>query len=206
MTPLEQRKHFHSVCERAYLPVDTKLPTGESFHVFGGNMVVFRQELDDVVNIAFQGSKTLPDWLQNFYAWPTKKVQHIGKFHRGYACKVIEHLQEIDTLLSTGKQNIVGGHSAGGGEGGIFAAVSYRQELITQVVTFGAPQYIRKIYSAHHENWLRQSTTHYVNPYDMVTWVPPGMQRIGKEVFKGIRVQGGSEHPLPLYAEFFKDV
>lgn len=204
MKGVSLRKYCHHLCERSYLSAD-RLGQGETLHTFD-NMIVLRHERDEFVALVPRGSDSWADWLQNFYVWPHKKFAGVGRFHRGYGKKIAEHLPELEKLCDPRKRLTLAGHSAGGGEAVNFAAVTQYLDLIDQTVTFGTPKTVARIYNPSHEQWLRSVTTHYLNPFDMVTQVPFGMARIGKEVVKGIRKSSGSEHPLPVYAEFFADV
>ena len=172
-------------------------------HSFGG-IDIYREYHDDTDTtfLAFAGSNETFDWFRGFHFFPKRTA--FGKAHRGYYNKIKAHRLSIMALVKPESRLVLTGHSKGGAEAQLFAAMMPHLN-IAAVVTFGAPKPIKKLFSPLHEQQLRDRTTNYVNPNDGFTRVPLGWDRIGKDVVKSFTVYG-SEHPLACYAEFFVDV
>lgn len=98
------------------------------------------------VYIAFRGSEGLGDmdWIRNFRAMPWPR-RGLGFVHRGFlkgAERMLEvSFDEIHKLSHEGRKIVVCGHSKGGGEAVIFAALlALKGHRPFMVVTFGAPR------------------------------------------------------------------
>lgn len=190
------RRECHRLCAISYRD-DVEI------HEFGDIEVycLVRNDLHTCF-LAFRGSDERSDWFRNFHFWPVR--DRLGVFHRGYYRSIQRHRHAIAGLIPAGYKLVCTGHSKGGAEAVLFGLFN-SANLPVAVVTFGAPKPIKKLKNNILEKWLRNATTHYVNPLDSVTKVPFGWVRIGKDVIKRVRKKG-SEHPLSVYAEFFKEV
>jgi hypothetical protein len=196
MKALQERKYCWELCAQSY--DDDKFTSL-------GNMEVFYRFVDNTNYLCWRGSDEGSDWRTNLYFF-SKKVKGIGKFHRGFLKNIRKHGDEILKLIPPKRLKypvVVLGHSKGGAEAQTFLVLY--SEIVDRCVTFGAPKPIRKLFDRDFEEVIREKTTHYINPYDAVTKQPPFWKWIGKEVIKSIRKRG-SEHPISVYGEFFKDV
>jgi len=97
---------------------------------------------EETVAVAFRGSACLEDWWRDFDAVPHEVREHpqLGPCHAGFLGDV-ESLFDAMRRDLAGKALVVAGHSKGGGEALIFAALMViAGQAPVEVATFGAPR------------------------------------------------------------------
>jgi predicted lipase len=129
----------------------------------------------DAVIVAFRGSSSAQDWLQNGQFWQ----QHTwgGNVHAGFneaLNDILFHLfQATRMALSPDVPLFVTGHSLGGALAQLFAEVCARQDLnVAGVYTFGAPRVGDRAFARHYNKVLGDRTFNVVNEYDVVPHLP----------------------------------
>lgn len=93
-------------------------------------------EYEDLVIIAFPGTRDLKDWLVNLIPFRWKG------FRLGWYCKALRLLPYVRKHLKPGIRVVFTGHSAGGAIAQIMASI-HRHETVS-LVTFGAPRAISR--------------------------------------------------------------
>jgi pimeloyl-ACP methyl ester carboxylesterase len=199
LRPVDIRKKAAELCAQSY---------HDSSIVEFGDMEVMYVPWNGINFLIWRGSDEGYDWLRNLRFF-SRKVKAIGRFHRGYWNNIENYHADIFNLIPIDAMDdpiIVAGHSKGGAEAQLF--LIRHLVRVDQCITFGSPKPIKKIYSDEVEETIRRKTTHYINPYDTVTKLPPRSDAIGKEVRKKIKQKGlfKIEHLMALYLRFFDDV
>ena len=196
---------LRKVC--ATLMVDVySVSGGRNFYRWGNTEMVIT-ELADTVIVTFRGSDSLSDWNTNLSAFPSTRTK-VGRFHRGYHARVISLIVDLDSVLAKfvdkGKDLVFNGHSKAGQEAQIAAV--YSKWHVTQIVTFGSPKGIAKLYDPKYEKDLTKRTTHYVNRCDSVTKLPCWWKRIGKTVAFSLELSGHDHSAERAYLAHFNNL
>jgi predicted lipase len=146
----------------------------------------------DTAVLAFRGSETLDDWLQDFEIEPEPFIATAAHDHvaDGFQDVFLAARQSIATALSHAgtKQILITGHSLGGAVA-ILAALDIRLRFNTEsrVITFGGPRVGLHDFALTF-NAAIESCFRVVNSLDIVPHVPPApFVHVGSE----IRVNGG---------------
>lgn len=115
------------------------------------NLLCFRYKLssgfilewDDVIIIAFRGSKNLHEWVNNFKTWFV--TTPYGRIHAGFY-KTIEDVgpslcRVILPGLLSGAKIVITGHSRGGATATLFGAMlALNDYFVHAIYTFGSPR------------------------------------------------------------------
>lgn len=95
---------------------------------------------DGVDVLAFRGSVTVEDWMDNADAWP-RWDRELGFVHRGFLDGMDALLAQVIPVLTPGCPIAVTGHSLGGARARIAAAkLLVRKFPVSRLVTFGSPK------------------------------------------------------------------
>lgn len=157
MEDLELAKY----CKKAY---DGNVGEGDFYdqHIVIGNIEAYYYDLEKLLIIV--GSNDLWDWGKNI------QVNSIAGEHAGFHEMSIILYRYLYTHQIYPR--VITGHSMGGAIGSLL--IKYMSS-IEKVVTFGSPRYYR-------EEIKGEVATHYILGLDVVTYLPIGYKRCGKDV------------------------
>jgi endonuclease G len=170
---------------------------------------------DGVVLIAFRGSESLGDWIDNLDVLPVSRPY--GKVHGGFLEAFRRVDQDIRVALPagivSGRRVWLTGHSLGGALATVAAAELKDALPVTGIYTFGQPRLgdsaIRNFFKLNYPDRFMR----FVNDDDVVPRVPPGYQHVGRLIHfdsSGNVQQPTTEaeteavEPAPLTEEEFK--
>jgi len=121
--------------------------------------------------VAIPGTATALGWMRDLEFWPTwDKV--LGPCHDGFLANGRALWSAVQPHLSQGKEIVFAGHSLGGAEAQILAAL---RGALCRVVTFGSPRLALGV-NPLFPILVRRATTQltlYARPDDPVPHVPP---------------------------------
>lgn len=151
--------------------------------------------------IAFRGTETPGEWVQDFAAIPTPNLHGQGTVHLGFQdvyekirSAVVENLRKLETVSEV----IIIGHSLGGALA-LLCAADLAQSRTVSVVTFATPNVGKKDFCCWADSHIKQCLN-LANVYDLVPRVPlanDGWLRPGNDVLlHPRRPQGQSLHDL----------
>lgn len=159
--------------------------------------------VDNVAVVAFKGSVSLMDWVRDFMALPIHRrisVGNLGWVHAGFFGDVNGIWQRIKVDLGN-QPFAVTGHSKGGAEAIIFAAMMLEAgRMPVRVATFGAPRAgmgtLRDVLAA-------VPVAQYRHARDVVPEVPFGDEwchaRPLVELDTPVTVDRFADHHIPFY-------
>jgi triacylglycerol lipase len=155
------------------------------------------KDLDNTLTIAFRGSTSLQDWINNFklnkLEYPWSGVTNSGvKLHAGFTDAYKSIRIQLRTLVAQYQkthQIVFTGHSQGGAIALIAALdCQYNFQINPDVVTYGQPKVgnlaFCKSVNSRLDNYFR-----VVNHYDPVPWIPQAQEKYshcGKEVKRSL--------------------
>lgn len=180
-----------------------------------GDTQGFIAKADGVVLIAFRGTESLGDWIDNLDVLPAARPY--GNVHSGFMEAFRRVERDIRVALPTGtvagRKVWLTGHSLGGALATITAAEFGSALPVTGIYTYGQPRLgnsaVRGFFKLHHPDRFMR----FVNDDDVVPRVPPGYQHVGRLIHfdsSGNVQQPTTEaeaeaiEPAPLTEEEFK--
>lgn len=136
----------------------------------------FLIEWGDVICVAFRGSSSLREWLNNLKIWSVET--EIGRLHAGLYQSFIEVGPFLFKLvlpgILSGYKLIVTGHSRGGALALLFAAlVHFNRHSVHAVYTFGSPKVGDQVFVDWSKIKLNAPVLNFVSGNDPVPSLPP---------------------------------
>jgi predicted lipase len=186
-------------------PEQTRIVNGmlSESNIFG---LVAWNAVEQTAMVAFRGTKTIWDWVDDLDALPVSylPVKGAGLVHMGFAL-VYEHVRlNVAKLLTTGcagaKRILITGHSLGGAVA-VLAGMDILDNvplgITPELYTLAGPRAGDPSF-AHHFDAQIQTAYRIVNFMDVVPHVPlpPLYEQVGAEV----SVHGGFRPLNPVYA------
>jgi hypothetical protein len=169
----------------------------------------------DVVLVAFRGTESIGDWIDDLSVLPVARPY--GSVHSGFLTAFSRVDADIRVALPAatvaGRKVWMTGHSLGGALATVAAAELKDALPVTGIYTYGQPRLgdssVRSFFQQHYSGRFMR----FVNNDDLIPRVPPGYQHVGRLIHfdsdgnvqqPATEAEAQAVEPPPLTEEEFK--
>jgi hypothetical protein len=154
-----------------------------------GDTQAFVASTPESILVAFRGTESLGDWIQNIRVLPTSTT--MGDAHTGFLRGFNGVQAELESIIGdfSARPVVITGHSLGGALSTVAAGKWNGVFPVSAVYTIGQPAVGGSDFKSFVEQNYPDSIFRFVNDDDIVPKLPPGYDHLGKLIHFGPRVE-----------------